>query len=577
MGATQSSAMPSREEILRKTKGGRDIVNQLFDWMVSRVDLQELYSLANPEQCKKYVFVTADALDIFFKKIQLEPKEGPRGTIYFAKTDDITEDPLKDSAKGRYRRIICLKLAFLYIRIFQVFAALALSILDVDPQAEIKLYDELGRYRAHEDNIPLFGPRRATRGGAIPLSIQLDGPLKLFRSSLDEVPEDRRFFKFGYYPVYVESTPLNSDTLNIRYQYSTKDGSRQLKGRMRVDYREAEDEIYLRLSDIRDPKDKLVAESVLKFTRGEKRRDDDFKPIGQPYRDVKNKQGFAQALDTFFKAIVRGEYVDRRDQERNEYGRFKPVEDKEMRGVSEGLHTKKLMEAFRKTVPVKAHCVSRALQLLSEKGLQTAFPKEIYSSICQTKFMTNNQSLPPSGETVMKSYGMYALAQLFYDTLPDVAPAISAQTKEQYNKFLKQMKIVFEEEQADKSSPKTLLDIKNKLPSGVCSKEAIDHTLKIQNRDVIRQVRSYAIKMIQEQITHTANVMKVLKKLFLLPIESGKPLQIHPNVKKNGLEEVNKIAAEAREVLIDYYSKCEIMYRQGVDVISANKNLAQII
>ena len=440
--------------------------------------------------------------------------------------------------------------------------------MDVDPQAEIKLYDELGRYRAYEDNIPLFGPRRISRGGAIPSSIQLEGPLKLFRTSLDEVPDDRRFYKFGYYPVYVDTIPLDGDSLRIRYQYTTKEGTKQLKGRMEVNIREVEEEVYLRLSEIKDPKDKLVAESVLKFKRG---------GIGEPYRDVKNRQGFGQALDSFFKAIVRGEYVDKKDQERNEFGRFKPVEERETRGVSEGLHTKKLMEAFRKTVPVKAHCVSRALQLLSEKGLQAAFPKEIYSSICQTKFMTGNQSLPPSGESVMKSYGMYALAQLFYDSLPDLSPAISAQTKEQYNKFLKQMKIVFEEEQSERYVPKTLDDIKNKLPSRVCTKEVIDHTLKIQNRDVIRQVRSYAIKMIQEQITHTANVVKVLKKLFLLPIESGKPLQIHPNVKKNGLEEVNKIAAEAREVLIDYYSKCEIMYRQGVDVISANKNLAQII
>jgi hypothetical protein len=569
MGATQSSTLPSREEILRKTKGGRDIVNQVFDWMVSRADLKELYSLANPEQCKRYVFVTADALDVLFKKIQLEPKEGPRGTIFFAKTEDLTEDPLKDSAKGRYRRIICLKLAFLYVRIFQVFAALALSILDVDPQAELKLYDELGRFKGYDENIPLFGPRRVARGGGLSSSKQIPSILEPFRSSLDEVPGDNRFYKFGYYPVYLDTSPLDSDSFRVRYQYKTDTATKQLKARMRIDIREAEDEIYLTMSEIKDPKEKNVAESTLKFKRTY---------IGEPFRD-KNKYTFGQALDTFFKSIIKGDYVDRAfGQERNEYGRFKAVDDKkEPSGVAEGLRTKILLEAFSKTVPVKAHCVSRALQLLSDKGLQTAFPKEIYSSICQTKFMTNNHSLPPSGESVIKSYGMYALAQLFYDTLPDIAPAISAETKEQYNKFLAQMKFVFEEEKVEKNPPKTLSDVKNKLPSRACDKESLDHTLKITNRDVIRQVRVFAKELIDQQIAHTANVVRVLKKLFLLPIESGKPLQIHPNVKKNGLEEVNRIAAEAREVLIDYYSKCEITYRRGAEVIADHKKLAQII
>jgi hypothetical protein len=77
--------------------------------------------------------------------------------------------------------------------------------------------------------------------------------------------------------------------------------------------------------------------------------------------------------------------------------------------------------------------------------------------------------------------------------------------------------------------------------------------------------------MINYQINHTANVVKVLRKLFLLPIESGKPLAIHPNVRKNGMEEVNKVAVEARNLLIEYYSQCEILYRSGAEVLVANK------
>jgi len=41
--------------------------------------------------------------------------------------------------------------------------------------------------------------------------------------------------------------------------------------------------------------------------------------------------------------------------------------------------------------------------------------------------------------------------------------------------------------------------------------------------------------------------------------------------------EVNKIAAEAREVLVNYYSQCEIMYRQGAEILAQNKGVISVV
>ena len=90
---------------------------------------------------------------------------------------------------------------------------------------------------------------------------------------------------------------------------------------------------------------------------------------------------------------------------------------------------------------------------------------------------------------------------------------------------------------------------------------------------MIRLLRDNVRKMIDYQINHTANVVKILRKLFLLPIESGKSLQIHPRVLKNGMDEVNSIAEEARNLLIDYYSQCEILYRSGAEIMASNKSV----
>jgi hypothetical protein len=256
--------------------------------------------------------------------------------------------------------------------------------------------------------------------------------------------------------------------------------------------------------------------------------------------------------------------------------------EKDMGEVAEGLHTKTIVSAFTRTTPPKAHCIARALQLVSDAGIQSQFPKEIYSHICKTKFMADTRSLPPSGERITKEDGIYALAQLFYDTLKEATPSISQATQEQYKAFLTKMKFIFEETKNSKVSLNSLkgnpLDsIVNKLPAASCGKDTVDKTFKIQNANLIRLIRNNVRQMVDYQINHTANATKILRKLFLLPIESGKPLQIHPNVLKGGMEEINSIAEEARNLLVDYYSQCEVLYRSGAEIIAANKALTTTI
>ena len=86
MGQTQSSAsLPSKELLLAKTKGGTALVNELFQWMISQANIRDFYLMANPVHCKRYIMLTADALNKVFYKIDIAPQEGPKGTIFFRK------------------------------------------------------------------------------------------------------------------------------------------------------------------------------------------------------------------------------------------------------------------------------------------------------------------------------------------------------------------------------------------------------------------------------------------------------------------------------------------------------------
>lgn len=578
MGQAQSATIPSKEEILKRTKSGSDLVNELFQWMISQASIRDFYLMANPVHCKKYIMLTANVLNQVFYKIDVIPKEGPKGTIYFRKADVLNPQDKADPLY-KHREINCLRLAFLFVRIFQVFAALSLTILDVDPQLESKLLGDITRLR-ETDSLPLFGPRQ--RGGALDSKKQLPVMFDALRSSLSEIPMNPSYYKFSGTLIYIEYGAQGPDgSLPIKYDYSTtKNGRkerRSIEGRILVE-RRGTDSIAIQLFNLRQrigSDTKEVDDVTVNFSR---------MSIEDIFRD-RGSRSIPEGLDHAFRKIASGEKEKENTRNETTYDRVfdrKPKGslsqfEKDIGEVAEGLHTQTIVSAFTRPIPPKAHCISRALQLVSDSGLQSQFPKEIYSHLCKTKFMVETRSLPPANERITKEAGIYALAQLFYDTLKESTPIISTATQEQYKGFLAKMKFVFEESKNSKSGlnlakGNPLNTILNKVPSSVCTKDIYDKTLKTSNRDTIRLLRDNVRKMIAYQINHTANVVTLLRKLFLLPVESGKALQIHPRVLKNGMEEVNNIAEEARELLIEYYSQCEILYRSGAEIVADNKS-----
>ena len=587
MGQTQSASIPSAEQILAKTKGGKDLANELFLWMVKQTSIRDFYLMANPEQCKKYIMLTADVLNKVFYKINVNPESGPGGTIYFRKTNVLSPQSKEDPVY-KHREVNCLRLAFLYVRIFQVFAALSLTVLDVDTKMELDMIRDVNRMRELE-MVPLFGtrqdqkPRGLFLGGALESKRRLPIVFEPLRPYLSEIPTNPSYYKISGTSIYIEHGSQTADgSLPVKYDMisstNTKKERRLIEGRMLVERRGSEG-IQVQLFNLKltvGNTRKELDDTNVNFSR---------QSIEGDFRD-RGGRSIPEGLDSVFRKLALGEQVDK-DKDKNKddtpgKGRGSISQfEKDMGEVSEGLHTKTIIGAFTRTTPPKAHCIARALQLVSEAGVKSAVPDKIYSYICQTKFMIDTKSLPPAGDRITKEDGIYALAQLFYDTLKVSTPAISQATQEQYKAFLEKMKFVFEESKTagsvDNLKKNPLATIVNKVPSAVCGKDSVDRAFVITNQNLIKSVRNNVRQMIDYQIAHTANVVTVMKKLFLLPVESGKPLQIHPRVLKNGMQEVNSIAEEARELLVEYYSRCEILYRSGAEVLAANKSLLKSI
>jgi hypothetical protein len=88
---------------------------------------------------------------------------------------------------------------------------------------------------------------------------------------------------------------------------------------------------------------------------------------------------------------------------------------------------------------------------------------------------------------------------------------------------------------------------------------------------MIQILQEGAQALLKRQTEHTAAVTLLIEKLFY--ITDAGAIYFNPTIQKGGLDEVNRIAALARDLLIDYYKDCEKGYRGTLyNVVSAKKD-----
>ena len=104
-----------------------EVLNFILREMFRRSDLMDIYSLADKSRCSHYIIAGADALESLFVKIRIHP-EKKDGTYLFQSLHGLkTGMPQNMKAK---QREYCMELSFFFIRIFQIFGALSLSMFD---------------------------------------------------------------------------------------------------------------------------------------------------------------------------------------------------------------------------------------------------------------------------------------------------------------------------------------------------------------------------------------------------------------------------------------------------------------
>jgi hypothetical protein len=580
------SSVPLRNDFKNKTIRTSELVEKILAWMLKESNLLDYYALASPTHCKEYVMFTADNLDSLFKDIDVVPLNDKKtNKIYFRKVSELKVMPAELEQK---RRVNCYNIAYFFIRILQVFSALALSVLDTTiPQS----YDEMLQQIRTSKNIKYISPEEFK---TIPLlsrakpekkkwsffggSLAPGNPSHITNVNYKILNDYLSVEKGDTLQLYDETgraTGLFTTGANLRNnQYGFTLNDKDFSGKdatvaasVRIDFQQLGGEdiytvflfnIYLDAKEVK--KDKYEAKTAT-FK----------KPTGSVLHPTYYTRTIPRYILAEFSKILGKPISD----DASNVKTIKGIKNLP-RDIDPKFQVREIWQSLSQKPPVKAYCVARALQLLSPEAIyDSSLKQSARTSICNTKFaLQDTHSVPTPQQSITSSYGILSLNLLFFDVLENTVPSIKE--KEEYKNYLNILRVLYEErtELATEELRNLYSDIdgiKEKTNPTLCAGKT--GPLYTKDKETARQLRSYATQLMDRQLVHTANVVKVLEQLFV--IQEGKPLLLQPAVEDKGIEEVNRIAGVARQLLISYYSDCEKLYRDGVIAARDRKNTFQ--
>jgi hypothetical protein len=227
------------------------------------------------------------------------------------------------------------------------------------------------------------------------------------------------------------------------------------------------------------------------------------------------------------------------------------------------LKTTELWRTLLREPPVKAFCTARALQLLNISGLQKIMPKEIQPLIFNTAFdLVKDKSLPTPNGPITDAHALKALVAL-YEDVSDLIP-----TSKDKKLIPSEGMFYGSKDYRDKKKKESIGKlVASFLQTGNDINKIIDlsgDTVgKISDPKKITELRSKAIDLFNIQFEHTRKVNVLLNKLFTI----NNSITLNNSILSKGVRGIEEVAAEARDLLSDYYSNCQTKYNEGVKII----------
>jgi hypothetical protein len=588
MGAGQS--IPSQltlPKVTELTKEPRFIMNKILNYMLKELSIRDIYSLSNPNECKRYVLVLANNIYKRFYELGISVYKGKRDVLLFRSVKDLATNP-SESDKVEQQGL-CLILAYFYVRIFQIYGAISLSLMD-----DINIIsDKVSYLDTTSDTSRLRTPgsyqQYITSGGG-----------KIHSSNafyfLNEYLEDDYSTTYGWKTKYESDTNKAQIFFNSlsSTNYFTIGNFSGTKPYAKLPITSTTDTgmfgttgfIFSTITIFKKSGDTgttiKIPDSVLKDKKFI--IDKSKSPTGTSgkitYLIKKTSKEPPESVTEYMNYVLNNivSYLQTivKDSEINTYAynsgkttdSYFLTEEKE-RDIPESLRLNRLLFALKQK-PL-GHCVARGLQLLKSVPLAG---EDGISNICKAKFIETKDGftrsgIPEPGSSLKTSPGMFALAQLFYDTVQKGSPklGVSEQSLQQFKEFANKMSILFG---SDVPNDYTLVQqgldsISNKRDSKLCEGRR-DTEIRVPAGKV-GDVYKYVNLMFKKHVEHSAKAMQIFNMLFNIKKDKSTEqilIGFNDNILKVGIPEINRISIIARKYLIDYYSECETLYLNGV-------------
>lgn len=632
MGA--GSSRPSNGDAYsRQAAEAKKLPDQILTLFFSNANLMKLLKLHNIGECSRFVFTTSSELATLFQKLQVYPKLGSKGEILFAPVSDLAPGLLSDAdkeasnqarlqEKTHSRNELCVDIAYFYVRIFQIYSALALTVIDADPLRR-RRFSTTNPVRPGPQLAPLGGGARVTPPGHPAIG---SGPLLVLASPGPRMQVQQggaaisRTGKFKDLYNSIVNTPfvallglLLLDTVDANVTnpqvlklldkrgtsnftiFLTWDWPQKVLNEYEVQgviKRNSERNISLKASKIdeshvlftyNDPESGSVQQKFRKSVSGQWEFE---------YEDV---TGEPRSPSLFFDNIYElyGQENKKVSGSISSTSSAPGISSAGSASAFEGFDKlKKIFEDKTKkgTEFPKAYCMARLMTLINPVfGSELLNPNQpYYSQVCRKKFdFETTDYMPRAGTAAKSNLYLRSFTSLYYDDykynrgtgkleLTQTEPSRTS-LRDASNKFAKMYNIAGDQ-------PNFLFEsggAVNFTGFSVCGKNE-DKLLRIKGdkvgKEFLATLQSQCISpMLDFQMKHTQKVNKLLMKMFKIETQPQPALKLQPSIKSGGKDAINAIGVEAHDLLMDYYLKSEAFYIRGVTLFGANPNAYDVV
>ncbi len=614
-GSTLAGSSVTRNELLKATQSNRDFMNTLFQAMITKLTPEDFLKLSKTASCSTFVFVMADAIGSIFQDLRIRPKIGKdTGVVLFQKVDKLREQTPES-------RRLCLTIAYFYVRIFQVFGALAMTVID-DPGAGGTL--GLLAYRPPVAAAPggLFGraPARVPGAAGVMLGGGMDddlldeyyanqsggaesryflsasarqfNPIRNLLSDPIQLRIGRETAKNGFSFLERPEISLLPDRSGQNVYYST-DGNAYLLANMKltgaIRSTDRTFKMTMTLTNFRyvDPLMDATTLAQLNTYLAKETFTSKFNSLDNTTWDSDKGVSFTETLHTELDTILRLKDDPERAKARaarrvpgivGPGGVGVPGAHQLDPGVPRELENQYIIQTLKSMVGYKtvSYCVARALQLLDANTLYSVKPVgEATSGICMPRFDVLAPSVPEAGKSVKSVPGLRALDQL-YSTNPHVVGEKTTfdRVEPEYAEFISKLSGLFGRSVAPGAVKLSGMDAVLAKEAN-CGPAAVKHILKLQDPKGIQAVLAIVKQLFGRQLGHTKKVMNFFSKRLFILRKVRDPgtgtlrdwADIHPRILQGGITELEQVSKEARQILVEYYTGCEELYQKGVQEI----------